>query len=84
MRWIYRSVVLVLLTGSMLLNGLQYVGGAFINGVYTLVEGITDIASASMLQKRKIASLDEMRVADRKSTRLNSSHSQQSRMPSSA
>jgi hypothetical protein len=63
MRWIYRVVVLALLTGSMLLNGLQYVGGAFINGVYTLVEGITDIASASMLQKRKIASLDEMRVA---------------------
>jgi hypothetical protein len=63
MQWIYRSIVLVLLTGSLVLNGLQYIGGAFINGVYTLVEGITDIASASMLQKRKITSLDEMRVA---------------------
>ena len=42
---------LVLLTGSMLLNGLQYVGGALLDGVYNLAEGVTGITSASMIQK---------------------------------
>jgi hypothetical protein len=62
MKWIYRGIVLVLLTGSMLLNGLQYVGSALLDGVYNLAEGVTGITSASMIQKKETALAKQKRV----------------------
>ena len=63
MKWIYRSIVLILLTGSMLLNGLQYVGSAVLDGVYNLAETITGVTSASALQKKNAALNKQKRVA---------------------
>lgn len=63
MKWIYRGVVLVLLTGSMLLNGLQYVGSAMLDGVYSLAEGVTGVTSASTIQKKEAALAKQKRAA---------------------
>lgn len=63
MKWIYRSIVLILLTGSMLLNGLQYVGSAMLDGVYNLAETITGITSVSALQKKEATLAKQKRLA---------------------
>ena len=53
--------------------------GAFLWGLKTKGESVQEIAGAARAMRSLMSG-----VQDRKSTRLNSSHSQQSRMPSSA
>ena len=72
MKWIYRGIVLVLLTSSMLLNGLQYVGGPLVSGAHGLIEGLTGIASAMTTNARTQAKADKLnkkRVAKAKVVR---------------
>ena len=63
MKWIYRGIVLVLLTGSMLLNGLQYVGSAMLDGVYSLAEGVTGVASAGSFHRKEAELVKQKRLA---------------------
>jgi hypothetical protein len=63
MKWIYRVAVVILLVGSLGLNGLQYVGSAVIDGLYSVAEGVTGVTSASSIQKKEAAQAKEKRVA---------------------
>ena len=72
MKWIYRGIVLVLLTGSMLLNGLQYVGSSLLTGAHSLIEGLTGIPSVMATHTRAQAKRDKLnkkRVAKAKVVR---------------
>ena len=80
-----RAPALRLLSGLLeLTSGLAALSGAFFpkSTLFVLVSFLLAFGGASVLmQMQAVAAADGL---DRKSTRLNSSHSQQSRMPSSA
>ena len=52
MKWIFRSFVVTLFAGSVVLNGLQYVGSSFLTGAHSLIEGLTGIPSAMATHAR--------------------------------
>ena len=60
MKWIYRGVVLVLLTGSMLLNGMQYVGSSLLAGAHRLIEGLTGVPSVMAETARAQSKADKL------------------------
>ena len=61
------------------------IGGAGMSGIARLLvaQGV-EVSGTDAKESRRVEALRKIGVKDRKSTRLNSSHSQQSRMPSSA
>ena len=66
----------------------NYLNKKFKQGFYTTQKILPaepkKVTEASVNRLKKITAKDIVKKLDRKSTRLNSSHSQQSRMPSSA
>jgi hypothetical protein len=60
MKWIFRSFVATLLAGSMVLNGLQYVGSSLLTGAHNLIEGLTGIPSAMTTHGRAQAKTDKL------------------------
>ena len=63
MALIYKFSVVILLAGSLVLNGLQYVGSAFLDGLYSVAERVTGVTSASSIQKKEAALAKQKRVA---------------------
>lgn len=63
MKWIYRVAVVILLSGSLVLNGLQYAGSAVLDGLYSVAERVTGVTSASSIQKKEATLAKEKRVA---------------------
>jgi len=69
MKWIFRSFVVTLLAGSIVLNGLQYVGSSFLTGVHSLIEGLTGIPSAMTTHAKTQSKLDKQRISKIKAVR---------------
>ena len=72
MKWIFRTFVVILLAGSVVLNGLQYVGSSLLTGAHSLIEGLTGIPSAMATHARakdKADKLHKKRVAKAKVVR---------------
>jgi len=53
MKWIYKGIVLVLLTVSMMLNGLLYVCSSLLAGSYSLIESLIGVSSATARAQSK-------------------------------
>ena len=64
-------------------NGLDFSAALFFAGLFNLITGMTFAIPMAVQPMKAIAAI-ALTQGDRKSTRLNSSHIQKSRMPSSA
>ena len=60
MRWIYRIFVVVLLMGSLALNGMQYVGSSLLAGAHRLIEGLTGVPSVMAETARAQSKADKL------------------------